>query len=258
MPSRRPSGRWNPWTGTTGSGTGGCARTPCAASSRSRRRSWRSSWPPPRLWTAPALPNARPCSGTWPRSCKPRCAKNRGRGWSPTSKCSRRPRAWRCAPVRGSTWTRACSPSCAKPSRPAGRSSSAISPNLTRRRSRQQVRPLGLLYGNRAFLVGWTDWAEEPRLWRLANVGEARITGEAFERAPAFDLQRYAERSFGVFSGEARQGGAALRCQGGAGRLGVPVPSGPERRGERRRLADGALRGRRPRRDVLAPVHVGA
>ena len=31
MPSRRPSGRWNPWTGTTGSGTGGCARTPCAA-----------------------------------------------------------------------------------------------------------------------------------------------------------------------------------------------------------------------------------
>ena len=69
----------------------------------------------------------------------------------------------------------------------------------TRRRSRQRVRPLGLLYGNRAFLVGWTEWAEEPRLWRLANVSEARVTGETFERDPAFDLQRYAERSFGVF-----------------------------------------------------------
>ncbi len=69
----------------------------------------------------------------------------------------------------------------------------------TRRRSWRQVRPGGLLYGNRAFLVGWTDQSREPRLWRLANVSEARITGEAFERDPAFDLQRYAERSFGTF-----------------------------------------------------------
>ena len=69
----------------------------------------------------------------------------------------------------------------------------------TRRRSWRQVRPGGLLYGNRAFLVGWTDRSREPRLWRLANVSEARITGEAFERDPAFDLHRYAERSFGTF-----------------------------------------------------------
>ena len=69
----------------------------------------------------------------------------------------------------------------------------------TRRQSRRQVRPGGLLYGNRAFLVGWADRSREPRLWRLANVSEARITGEAFERDPAFDLQRYAERSFGTF-----------------------------------------------------------
>ena len=69
----------------------------------------------------------------------------------------------------------------------------------TRRRSWQQVRPLGLLYGNRAHLVGWTEWAEEPRLWRLANMSEARITDEAFEWDPAFDLHRFAERSFGTF-----------------------------------------------------------
>ena len=36
-------------------------------------------------------------------------------------------------------------------------------------------------------------------LWRLANVTQARITDERFERDPAFALRRYAERSFGTF-----------------------------------------------------------
>ena len=69
----------------------------------------------------------------------------------------------------------------------------------TRRQSRQRVQPYGLLYGNRAFLVARTDWAEEPRLWRLANVSDARMTDETFERDPEFDLKRYAKRSFGTF-----------------------------------------------------------
>ena len=86
----------------------------------------------------------------------------------------------------------------------------------TRRRSRQQVRPLGLLYGNRAHLVGWTEWAEEPRLWRLANMSEARITGEAFERDPAFDLQQFAERSFGTFQEKPVK--VVLRFDAGAAR----------------------------------------
>ena len=69
----------------------------------------------------------------------------------------------------------------------------------TRQRSGQRVWPCGLLYGNRAHLVGRTEWADEPRLWRLANMSETRIADEAFERDPAFDLQRYAERSFGAY-----------------------------------------------------------
>ena len=69
----------------------------------------------------------------------------------------------------------------------------------TGQRSRQRVRPLGLLYGNRAFIVASSDWSEEPWLWRLANVGELRITDEEFERDPSFDLERYAKRSFGTF-----------------------------------------------------------
>ena len=69
----------------------------------------------------------------------------------------------------------------------------------TGRRSSQRVQPYGVLYGNRAFLVARTDWANDMRLWRLANMSDARITNETFERDPAFDLQRFAERSFGVF-----------------------------------------------------------
>ena len=47
--------------------------------------------------------------------------------------------------------------------------------------------------------MGRAGGADDTRLWRLANVSEARLTGETFERDPEFDLQSYAERSFGVF-----------------------------------------------------------
>ncbi len=75
----------------------------------------------------------------------------------------------------------------------------------TGRQSRQCVQPYGLLYGNRAFLVARSDWTDEPRLWRLANVSEARLTDETFERVPAFDLQSYAKRSFGTFQEKSAQ-----------------------------------------------------
>ena len=69
----------------------------------------------------------------------------------------------------------------------------------TRQSSWQRVRPYGLLYGNRTHLVGRKEQVDEPRLWRLGNMSETRITDEAFARDPAFDLQRYAERSFGTY-----------------------------------------------------------
>ena len=69
----------------------------------------------------------------------------------------------------------------------------------TGKRTDHLVEPHGVLYGNRAYLVGHVHWTEEPRLWSLANVSDARMTGEVFERNPDFDLQEYAERSFGAF-----------------------------------------------------------
>ena len=70
----------------------------------------------------------------------------------------------------------------------------------TGRHSRQRIEPYGLIYGNRAFLVGRTGWKNRNmRLWRLANMSEAEVTGEAFTRDPGFDLETYARRSFGTF-----------------------------------------------------------
>ncbi|MDE0392425.1 MAG: WYL domain-containing protein [Rhodospirillales bacterium] len=73
----------------------------------------------------------------------------------------------------------------------------------TGRHSRQRIESYGLLYGNRAFLVGRTDWKNaNMRLWRLANMSEVRVTSESFARDPDFDLEAYARRSFGTFQEE--------------------------------------------------------
>ena len=73
----------------------------------------------------------------------------------------------------------------------------------TGQQSWQRVEPYGLLYGNRPFLVGRTDWKNMAmRLWRLANMSDARVTSESFTRDPEFDLDAYAKRSFGTFQEE--------------------------------------------------------
>ena len=69
----------------------------------------------------------------------------------------------------------------------------------TGRLSRQLAEPYGLLYGNRPFLVARTDWSGQPRLWRLANISNARLGLEDFKRDPDFDLQTFARRSFGTY-----------------------------------------------------------
>ena len=69
----------------------------------------------------------------------------------------------------------------------------------TGQQSFQLVEPYGLLYGNRAFLVGKSDWQDEPHLWRLANMSDTHLSGKRFERDPAFDLKQFARRSFGTF-----------------------------------------------------------
>ena len=66
-------------------------------------------------------------------------------------------------------------------------------------RTPRRVEPYGLLYGNRAFLIGRSACGTEYQLWRLANISAPTVTAEPFTRDEAFDLQRFARRSFGTF-----------------------------------------------------------
>ena len=86
----------------------------------------------------------------------------------------------------------------------------------TGRCSRRRIEPYGLLYGNRAFLIGRTERPGDMRLWRLANMSEARVTAESFTRDPEFDLEAYARRSFGTFQEEPVE--VVLRFAAGAKR----------------------------------------
>lgn len=75
----------------------------------------------------------------------------------------------------------------------------------TGRQNLRRVQPYGLLYGNRAFLVGRTDRGHDMRLWRLSNINKPEMTEETFSRDEDFDLRTYAKRSFGVFQEEAME-----------------------------------------------------
>ena len=84
----------------------------------------------------------------------------------------------------------------------------------TGRRSHRRVQPYGLLYGNRAFLVGRTNRGNDMRLWRLSNMSKPEMTDETVARDQDFDLRTYARRSFGVFQEEPMD--VVLRFDAGA------------------------------------------
>ena len=69
------------------------------------------------------------------------------------------------------------------------------------KRGYQVVHPYGFLYGNRHYLVAWSE-SEEARDFRsyaLSNIERAELLDRTFARKRGFSLKEYAERSFGVF-----------------------------------------------------------
>lgn len=64
---------------------------------------------------------------------------------------------------------------------------------------RRRVRPYGVLYGSRVLLVAPTERHDNVLLWRLSSMRRAEVTDAAFAPDPAFDLNKFAKRAFGVF-----------------------------------------------------------
>jgi len=69
------------------------------------------------------------------------------------------------------------------------------------KRGYQVAHPYGFLYGNRHYLVAWSE-SEEARDFRsfaLSNIERVETLDRTFARKRRFSLREYAERSFGVF-----------------------------------------------------------
>ncbi|HEX5958287.1 MAG TPA: WYL domain-containing protein [Hyphomicrobiaceae bacterium] len=77
----------------------------------------------------------------------------------------------------------------------------------------RQLVPYGLLTGLRRYLVARSarDPSGPTRLYILDSIGSARVTNEAFERDPAFRLDEFATRAFGVFQNEDELGDVVWR-----------------------------------------------
>lgn len=65
----------------------------------------------------------------------------------------------------------------------------------------RRLEPYGFLFGNRHYLVAMAPDRHpgEARLYALSHIRQVRIGEAGFRRDPAFSLQTFAERSFGVF-----------------------------------------------------------
>jgi predicted DNA-binding transcriptional regulator YafY len=82
-----------------------------------------------------------------------------------------------------------------------------------RKTRRRAVAPLGVLIGNRRYLVAIDADEEEgrPKHFRMDRMSDARGTDRAFQRPDGFDIRRFAERAFGVFEREDEFGEVVLR-----------------------------------------------
>jgi predicted DNA-binding transcriptional regulator YafY len=72
------------------------------------------------------------------------------------------------------------------------------------KRGYETVHPYGFLYGNRHYLVAWSEGARarDFRNFALANIERVEPLDRSFPRRRDFSLPKYAERSFGVFQEE--------------------------------------------------------
>jgi predicted DNA-binding transcriptional regulator YafY len=66
------------------------------------------------------------------------------------------------------------------------------------------VDPLGILYGNRHYLVAVAAGRTEPYLWSLSKIEGVKFADRAVQSRPEFSIANYAARAFGVFQERAQ------------------------------------------------------
>jgi predicted DNA-binding transcriptional regulator YafY len=64
------------------------------------------------------------------------------------------------------------------------------------------VHPYGFVYGLRHYLIAWCEEKKGLRSFSLPNISDISLIHVPFRKDPAFDLQEFAQQSFGVFQEE--------------------------------------------------------
>jgi predicted DNA-binding transcriptional regulator YafY len=72
----------------------------------------------------------------------------------------------------------------------------------TRRAGIRRVAPYGLIFGRFTYLVGAEEGTAPPDNWRFDKIADLEICEEVARAPTDFDLQTYANMSFGVFRGD--------------------------------------------------------
>jgi predicted DNA-binding transcriptional regulator YafY len=85
--------------------------------------------------------------------------------------------------------------------------------------ARRQAVPYGLMFGRANYLVAAPSGSAEPRNWRLDRIAELEVLETAGAPPPDFDLDAYANRSFGIYQDEVRQVVLRILPQGAADAL---------------------------------------
>jgi predicted DNA-binding transcriptional regulator YafY len=105
----------------------------------------------------------------------------------------------------------------------------------------RRLAPYGLLTGLRRYLVAVPadDPSGKVRLYIVENIKAATVASDAFHRDPAFNLQAFSERAFGVFQNEVEFGEVVWRFSPRAADHAATFEFHPKQTLERQ--ADGSL-----------------
>ena len=124
------------------------------------------------LWSSTGFESARGgAAGAGHQAPRHPAHRTRWHGSSPISRRWYRRKAWPCDPAPGRSLDRGLLACSARGHHHLPHRRAPLPVAIHRPpHSRQRIEPYGLLYGNRAFLVGRTDWNDAMRLWRLGNM----------------------------------------------------------------------------------------
>ena len=64
------------------------------------------------------------------------------------------------------------------------------------------LNPYGLIIADKCYLVGFNEYVNDIRQYRVDKIADLTVTDDYFEQDDKFSLKKYSEKSFGVYQEE--------------------------------------------------------